>query len=200
MKKLFLLFAFIITVGFGWAQKSNEAKKILDKTASALNSKGGIKANFKLSGNMGNSNGTVAVKGSKFTAATSQAIIWYDGKTQWTYMKKNEEVNVSTPTAAQQQAINPYKFIYLYKSGYKLELKTVGTNWQIHMTSQNGSNKLKELYVTINKNYQLKEVKMRQNGGWTTISVSNIRKASLSDSDFRFNSKEYPNAEIVDLR
>ena len=30
-------------------------------------------------------------------------------------MKKNQEVNISTPTEAQQQSMNPYKFINIYK-------------------------------------------------------------------------------------
>ncbi len=32
--------------------------------------------------------------------ARPQAIVWYNGKTQWTYMKKTNEVNVSNPTQA----------------------------------------------------------------------------------------------------
>lgn len=200
MKRLILFMALIITVSFGWAQKANEAKTILDKTAQKLNAKGGVKASFKLSGKMGSASGTIAVKGSKFHASTPSSVVWYDGKTQWTYMKNNEEVNVSTPTEAQQQAINPYKFIYLYKSGYTLGLSTVGANWQVHLTATNKSRALKELYITVDKNYQLKQVKMRQQSGWTTISVSNIQKSNLSDSYFRFSSKDYPNAEVIDLR
>lgn len=200
MKRFILFIAFIITVSLGWSQKGNNAKTILDKTAKALTSGSGVKANFKINGKMGYYSGSISVKGNKFTASTGNAIVWYDGKTQWTYMKKSQEVNISNPTEAQQQAINPYKFINLYKSGYKLELKTVGSDWEIHMTSQSGSRQIRELYVTVNKKYQLKQVKMKQNGGWTTISVSNIQKTSIPDSHFRFNSKDYPNAEVVDLR
>ena len=58
----------------------------------------------------------------------------------------------------------------------------------------------KEMYVTVSKSYQIQTDKMRQSSGWTTIRVSNFRKVNLSDSHFRFNSKEYPNAEVIDLR
>lgn len=200
MKRFSLLFlALVLAVG-GFAQNATEARKILDKTAAAIGNKGGASANFTMSGKYGNASGTIAIKGKKFNARTSEAIVWYDGKTQWTYMKKNQEVNVSTPTEAQQQSMNPYTFINIYKNGFKLGMKTVSGGWQVHLTATNTKRSIKEMYITVDKNYYPKTVKMRQQNGWTTINVSNFKAKSLSDATFRFNSKEYPQAEIIDLR
>ncbi len=193
-----MFFAVCIFVCNG--QTAKEARKILDKTAAIMSAKSGAKADFRMSGKYGNVSGNVAIKGNKFNAYTPASIVWYDGKTQWTYMKKTQEVNVSNPTEAQQQSLNPYKFIYIYKNGYTLSSKSVNGGWQVHLTAQNKKRTIKEMYVTVDKNYQLKQVKMRQSNGWSTIDVSNFRKANLSDSAFRFNSKEYPNAEVIDLR
>ena len=74
------------------------AKQVLDKTASIVAAKSGAKATFSIKGNQMNASGTIAIKGKKFQATTPQATIWFDGKTQWTYLKKNEEVNVANPT------------------------------------------------------------------------------------------------------
>lgn len=197
-KRLFFVLAFVLVACTGMFGQS--ARQILDKTAKVLSSGSGVKANFNMSGKLGKSGGTVAIKGNKFNAYTPQAVVWYDGKTQWTYMKHSGEVNVSTPTEAQQQALNPYKFIYIYKNGYNLSSKKSGNGWQVHLVAQNQKRTIKEMYVTVSSNYQLRQVKMRQSGGWTTINVSGFRKATLSDSQFRFNSREYPNAEIIDLR
>ena len=198
MKRFLAIMAIMLSVGT--TALAQTAQQILDRTATNLSAKGGARANFKMSGKFGNASGSIAVKGNKFNAYTPMSIVWYDGKTQWTYMKKSQEVNVSTPTEAQQQAINPYKFIYIYKNGYKLTSKAVGGGWEVHLVAQNQKRSIKEMYVTVDKNYTLKKVRMRQAGGWTTISVSSFRKASLPDSQFRFNSKEYPNAEVIDLR
>lgn len=198
MKRLLFALAFVATAYTGAFAQS--ARQILDKTANVIGSRSGVKANFKMSGRLGKSSGTVATKGNKFNAYTPQAVVWYDGKTQWTYMKHSGEVNVSTPTEAQQQALNPYKFIYIYKNGYNLSAKKSGSGWQVHLVAQNQKRTIKEMYVTVSSSYQLSQVKMRQSGGWTTINVSGFRKATLSDSQFRFNSREYPNAEIIDLR
>lgn len=200
MKKLLLVFSFLVVVAFSWGQNANEARKILDKTALKLSNKGGVRANFKMSGRLGNTNGSVAIKGNKFYASTSAAMVWYDGKTQWTYLKRTHEVNVSTPTEAQQQSMNPYKFLSIYKKGYKLELKSLSSGWKVHLTANNKSRSIKEMYVEITKSYMLKSVKMRQSSGWSTITISGFKNASLSDSQFRFNSKDFPDAEIIDLR
>lgn len=200
MKKILLFMVFTVCVCAAWGQTARQARQILDKTAATMSGKGGARANFKMSGKYGNASGSVAIKGNKFNAYTPASIVWYDGKTQWTYMKKTQEVNVSNPTEAQQQSLNPYKFIYIYKNGYTLSSKKVGSGWQVHLNAQNQKRTIKEMYVTVDKNYQLKQVKMRQANGWSTINVSNFRKANLSASSFRFNSKEYPNAEVIDLR
>ena len=200
MKKLSLGFMLMLMSISTYAQNAAQARKILDKTAAVIGRKGGASANFTVSGKYGNSSGTISIKGNKFNARTPQAVVWFDGKTQWTYMKKSQEVNISTPTEAQQQSMNPYKFINIYKNGFKLGVKNVSGGWQVHLYATNQKRTIKEMYVTIGKNYYPKTIKMRQSNGWTTINVSNFKPKNLSDSMFRFNAKDYPHAEVIDLR
>lgn len=200
MKKLSLVFiALLAAIGI-YAQNAAQARKILDKTAAVIGRKGGASANFSISGKYGALSGTISIKGNKFNARTPQAIIWYDGKTQWTYMKNSQEVNISTPTEAQQQSMNPYKFINIYKNGFKLGMKNVSGGWQIHLYATNQKRTIKEMYITISKNYLPQTIKMRQSNGWSTIKVSNFKAKNLSDATFKFNAKDYPHAEIIDLR
>ena len=202
MKKSFiitLLLALVSTLSFG--QNASQARSILDKAASVIGRKGGATANFSISGKYGNSSGTIAIKGNKFRATTPDAIVWYDGKTEWTYIKKNEEVNVSTPTEAQQQAMNPYKFITIYKNGFNLSMTSTASDHNIHLVAQNHSRTIKEMYIIVDKRTNLpKQVKMRQQNGWSTINISNFKAVNQSDATFRFNSKDFPHAEVIDLR
>ena len=190
-----MLVAALLAVG-GYAQT---AKSVLDKAAATITAPQGVKANFKMSATSGSTSGTI--KGKKFYATTPQATVWFDGKTQWTYMKNNDEVNVSNPTEAQLQAINPYNFINLYKRGYNYTINTAGKDYVVHLLANSGERKIKELFVTVDKkNYQPKQVKMLQGKKWTTFDISNIKKEKLADGQFRFNSKDFPKAEIIDLR
>ena len=57
------------------------------------------------------------------------------------------------------------------------------------------------MYITVNQKTSVpSQIRMRQKSGWTTIDIRNFQKKNLSDAVFRFNSKDYPNAEVIDLR
>ena len=201
MKRLFLaIFVSLLTLTTN-AQNAAQAKKILDKTAAVVGSKGGASANFAMTGGKyGNASGTIAIKGNKFHARTADAMIWFNGTTQWTYMKKSNEVNVSTPTQAQQMRMNPYTFIHIYQSGYTLGMTQKNGTYNVHLTAQNKQRTIQEMYITVGKNYQPQQVKMRQGKVWTTINITNFKAAKQNDATFSFNSKDFPTAEVIDLR
>ena len=96
MKKHFaLIMMLLLCVGV----HAESAKRILDKAAATVSNPGGVRAHFQMiSKQFGNTNGEIAIKGKKFHATTAQATIWFDGKTQWTFVPENEEVNVTEPT------------------------------------------------------------------------------------------------------
>lgn len=202
MKKIVLICFMSLFTMFTWAQTANEAKKVLDKTASVVGRKGGASASFKVSSTKyGNTSGTISIKGNKFHAKTPQAIVWFDGKTQWTYMNSTEEVNIISPNEAQQAAMNPYQFINLYKSGFDMSMKTVSGYYQVHLTAQNKKRSVQEMYININKKtYIPSQVKMRQGSSWTTIDISNFKASNQPNSLFTFNAKDFPKAEVIDLR
>ena len=174
MKKI-LAIAFAAMMSLGTMAQT--AQQVLDKTAAVIGNKKGATANFKLSSpKYGSASGTITIKGNKFNARTPEAIVWYNGKTQWTYMKKTNEVNVSNPTQAKQMSMNPYTFIHIYKTGYKSTLKTVGSNYQVHLVANNQKRSVAEMYITINKNTHVpSQVKMRQGSTWSTINISGFK-------------------------
>ena len=195
-----ILLAFMAVLSFGAFAQT--AQQVLDKTAKVIGNKSGASANFSMSSpKYGSASGTIAIKGNKFNARTAQAMVWYDGKTQWTYMKKTNEVNVSNPTQAQQMSMNPYTFINIYKTGYTPTMKTIGSNYKVRLVAQNKKRTVQELILTIDKkSYIPSQIKMRQGNTWSTITVSNFKAKSISNSTFVFNGKDFPKAEIVDLR
>lgn len=201
MKKILAIAMIAMLAISANAQNTTQAKRILDKAAAIVGRKGGASANFTMkSGKYGSASGTVAIKGNKFHARTSQAMIWFNGKTQWTYLKKSNEVNVSTPTQAQQMSMNPYTFIYVYKTGYNMAMQNVSNGYRIHLTALNQKRTIQEMYVTIGKNYLPRQIRMRQGGTWTTINISDFKAKNQSDATFTFRSKDFPSAEVIDLR
>jgi len=199
MKKIgFVITLLMLCTGI----QAESAKSILDKAAAVVSNPSGVKAHFQMiSKQFGSTNGEIAVKGNKFHATTPDATIWFDGKTQWTYMKGNDEVNVSNPSEAELQVINPYNFINIYKKGFKLSSKTVGNSYEVHLKPTDKSRKIQEMYIIVDKNtYHPTHVKMLRKDKWSVIIISQLKASNLSDAMFQFNAKDFPQAEIIDLR
>ena len=115
-------------------------------------------------------------------------------------MRSTNEVNISTPTEAQRFSMNPYTLLTMYRQGYSLSMTDKGNAYVVHMKALDARRSVSEVYVTVSRNYQLQGVRMKQNGKWTTITVTGIQRRNLSDAIFTFNRKSHPSAEIIDLR
>ena len=134
-------------------------------------------------------------------------ITWYNGETQWSYVKANEEVNVSVPTAEEQQNINPYAFLDIYKKGYNYSIKETTLRgkpcYEVTLKAQRKNNNLRTLIIDIEKStYAPLCIRMQQNNQtWVRISVlSYTGNRQFKPEYFEFNHKDYPQAEIIDLR
>ena len=200
-KCLLMAFAMLTTTGL-FAQSNKQAINILDKTASIIGHKGGASADFTFqNAKVGTTSGSIAIKGNRFNATTPAATVWFDGKTQWTYMQKTQEVNITTPTQAQQMQMNPYTFTHIYKTGYTTTMTTSGQSYEIHLVAHNKKRTIQEMYITVDKKmYVPSRIKMRQNSTWSTITVSNFKAKNQPNSLFTFNQKDFPQAEVIDLR
>ena len=199
MKKILI---FIMGLMMAGGASAESAKSILDKAAATVSNPNGVQAKFEMHNKQfGDTSGSISIKGKKFHASTPQAIIWFDGKTQWTYMKQNDEVNVRNPSEAELQAINPYNFINIYKKGFKLSAKEVNNSYEVHLKATDKKRKIQEMYIIVDQNsYRPTHIKMQQNGKWSVLIISGLKATNLSDGLFQFNAKDFPQAEIIDLR
>jgi outer membrane lipoprotein-sorting protein len=213
MKKLlFLLLMACVTVP-SIAQKDNNAKSILDRTYAAFKDAGGIKAKFSVRSykggkTLGASKGSIQLKGTKFLLKTNESTIWFDGKTQWNYVYKNQEVNVSNPTTAELQNINPYYILSIYQRGfnYKMgpESKFGGKSAnQIILSAQSSKNSISNIviYVSTANDEPLSISITRKDGTKNDLKISGYQiNQNFSDAMFTFNKKKYSKVEVVDLR
>jgi outer membrane lipoprotein-sorting protein len=198
MKKIVLTMTLLLATAASYSQT---ATQVLDKAAQKLTIKTGVSANFKATTTQGTISGTIAVKGNKFMATTQHTKVWFDGKTQWTYLTRNDEVNISNPKESELQSLNPYNFLTMYKKGYKSTMSKNGTSYVVHLTADSKAKKVQEMFITVDsKSYALSQVKMLQGKKWITFDVSNLKQEALADAMFSFNAKDFPSAEVIDLR
>lgn len=177
--------------------QAQDAKATMDKAAKML-SGSSVSASYKATGQI-NESGTIAIKGKKFCAKGSKATVWFDGKTQWTYMKSTGEVSITNHNPKKPTVVNPYTFINIYKNGYDLSQKKVAAGTEVYMKAT-GKQVFSEIYVTLNAKLQPVQIRFKNSKGWSTVSITNYQTKKLPDSTFQFNKKDYPEAEVVDLR
>lgn len=195
-------------------QQQSQAKAVLDKTAEAFRKAGGVKADFivKTVTNglaEGGESGTIQLKGEKFVLKTSDMVTWFDGKTQWSYVAKNDEVNVSNPTQEELQQINPYTFLYIYQKGFFYKLGAAKTFrgkavWEVILTAKDRKQELERITLYVTKDaYEPLYILLQQRGQQTRseITVTNyLTHQNYADTVFTFDRKQYPSAEVIDLR
>ena len=179
MKKIISLLLLTLTLGTLQAQNDSRAKEVLDKALATFNRKGGAEIAFTSSGTQGLS-GTICVKGNKFFLQTARMTTWYDGKTQWTYLKDSYKKGYSYRYGGLSG--NQHKIVLTPGKGQKSDLKSI-TLW-----IKNASYTPAKVLIT------------DRNGQSTTIQVTRYTPKSFPESTFRFNAQAYPQAEIIDLR
>jgi outer membrane lipoprotein-sorting protein len=200
MKKLLLLFTCFFALLTSNAQDNRIAEKILDKVSVFLSNPEGVRIDFT-----GSENGYLIMKGEKFYLNIQSIQSWYDGKTQWSYLTDNEEVNISSPTKEEIQAISPYHLLKRYKSDYtyiyigqsKRKGKLVH---EINLTSKSDiindikliiSDDNKPVAILFYRNYKL----------MSEVNITSLQTDSkINDKQFRFDKTKYPQVEIIDLR
>lgn len=209
MKKTFIILCAFCLATVAHAQDNGE--KILDQSASKIKKSGNIKASFTATTfdgleEQGSISGTMLLQDKKFQMNTPEMVVWYDGKTQWSYMAENDEVNVSEPTRKELQVINPYAFIDLYKKGYNISMRQTTLRnqpiYEVHLVANRTDLATREIYIDVSKeNFIPLCIRARQGQEWHRISIHSFEgKQKFSENDFKFQKDKYPTAEIVDLR
>lgn len=210
MKRLFINIFCLFLCSNIFAQS---AEDILKKTESVFQKDGGITASFQiLIQNKNNpaekSDGTLKMRGNNFTIETPDIKVWFDGKNQWTQLSNSNEVNLTAPTDNELDAMNPSVLFNLYKNGYKAskesDAKIQGKDYyQIRLIPAKTKSSIKSIRVLVGKdNYRIKQILMESaNTTKNTITINKyLPNQTFTDNDFKFNTKQYPDLEIIDLR
>lgn len=200
MKKIVFVLVSLFVALFAEAQN---ATQLLDRSASALRSAGNVKIGFIMEVDGGASTGYIKLQRQKFVINMGGSITWFDGKTMWTYIKANEEVNVTTPTADAVAKMNPYTFLSFYKKGYTAKMgKSTAKEHEVVLTGKSGS-PFKKVVLRINKSTRYPSVitMTSSKDAVTTIRCNSfLKNQKYSVSTFQFNKKNYPDVEVIDLR
>jgi outer membrane lipoprotein-sorting protein len=208
MKKIVVMLIVCLGAGgFTYAQTDAKAKAILAQVSKKYKTYDVVKADFVLT--MENQQATLYVKAkaNKYKIAMSDQDLISDGKTQWTYLKENKEVQV-TGVDNSSNALNPAKIFTIYEQGFKYlytgESKVGGKVYQmIDLSPTDPKSSYFKIRLSIDKNAkQIANAIIFENGGnkYTYAIKSLVPNVKVAESTFSFDAKKYPGVEVVDLR
>jgi len=216
MKKIILLFTIAAGCVFSArAQKDAEAKAILAQVSQKYRSYDVVKADFGFTIENPQAKaketqqGTLYVqsKTNKYKVVLTNQEMISDGKTLWTYLKEEKEVQV-TNVDHSADALNPAKIFTIYETGYKYiyngEQKSGGKTYQvIDLTPIDISKTIFKIRLNIDKG--TKQIASAQifekNGNKYSYAIKSIvPNAKVPVDTFLFNAKKFPGVEVVDLR
>jgi len=217
----FLLFTSTVTAAF--AQKDAQAKLILNDVSRKYKTYDVIKTNFIYTLESPQANiketqtGTLIAKSktNKFkvtlytqgkTPVIAQELI-SDGKQQWTYLKKDNEVQLNN-VAATDDALNPAHIFTIYEKGFKYvytgEEKAGGVTCQvIDMAPTDIKKPFFKVRLMIDKAKKqiYSALIFDKNGNKYTYTLQSFSpNFKVPEATFAFDVKAHPGVEVVDLR
>lgn len=226
MRKLFVCFVFVsaaVSSAFAQQDKDAAAKKILAQVSAKYRAYDVIKTDFSFiyedrqAGTKDTQTGTLISrsKSNKFRvtiydqadkAVVGQEII-SDGKSQWTYNKKDKEVELSEADHS-GEGFNPAQLFTIYEKGYKYvyngDEKVDGKMCQvIDLTPEDSNKQFFKVRLSIDKiKKQIYSVVVFDKNGsrYTYVIRTFTPNVKVPESTFTFDKKDHPGVEVVDLR
>jgi outer membrane lipoprotein-sorting protein len=225
MKKLFVLSILSLLTTYTFAQKDAAAKAILNKVSEKYSTYDVVKTDFDFTldnqqaGVKETQSGTLIAKsksnkfkvsifspGSSAKTDIAQEII-SDGKTQWTYLKKDNEVQISNVDNS-GEGLNPAQVFTIYEHGYKYiyngESKIGGKIYQeIDLTPEDIKKSFFKVRLEIDKvKKQIHSALIfDKNGNRYTYTLREfVPNIQVPDNTFTFDPKMHKGVEVVDLR
>lgn len=214
---------FLIGINCAFAQKDTQAKTILAQLSSKYRSYNVVKTDFTFvldnphAGAKETQNGTLTAnsKNGKFkvtmfnpgSKTEVEQEIMSDGKTQWTYLKDDKEVQVNNASKTDDE-LNPARLFTMYEHGYKYlytgDQKVNGRLCQvIDLSPENSDKTFFKIRLMIDKaRKQLYSALLFDKGGnrYTYTLNTFTPNVQVPETLFAFDAKAHPGVEVVDLR
>lgn len=205
---LFCVTLLLANIQMAQAQNGTAA---LDKVVEKFRRSGDLSAAFTLTvynalnEPVDKQSGTIKLSGDKFYWTTPAMTVWYNGQLQWAYVKATEEVNLTEPTPAEIASINPYTLITTYKQNFNVKaLKAKNSQQRVtELTPKKKGTQIDRVVLTVNastwtpQSFQI----YYSDRTHSTIVLSRLATGqNFPDATFVFNKKQYPKAEVIDLR
>jgi outer membrane lipoprotein-sorting protein len=203
---------FLFSIAGVQAQSKKQAEKLLESVIGKIASYKNFEA--ELSYTMVNTEmnidekktGKIFVSGDKYRIEMSGQIIISDGKTLWTYLEDSQEVMVSN-LEDNDESISPTKILTSYNKDYDArfdkDANYKNSNLKLIILKPSKGKNFEKMSVLVNEKKMMLEnfSVYDQNGNVFTYHIIDLKpNVKLPADTFTFDTKKYPDVEVVDMR
>lgn len=199
MKKT-LIFILLIIAGSVGVLSARTAAEMLKDASAQLTSSPSVVVNFTMTTDSGPLHGTLTMSRNRYVLKSGGFAVWFDGTTQWVYSSTTNEVSITTPDSEELMESNPFMLLTEYATRYSLTKK--GENTVVLTPKTKQSDGVASGTVVLGKNDRPVKLTVNfSNGSRLVADITAIKAGTdLPATTFRYDTKTYPGAEIIDLR
>lgn len=196
---ILLLLSFLLSA---FAAESGD--DLLSRAAANISRSKSLTARFSLSSAEGTATGSILLAGDKFRMISPDMSVWYDGRTQWTYSQAAGECNVTEPTPDELAQINPFAVINAFRRNYNVSVASrTKSAVTLNLAAKSKKAQIKSVRLTLNAStlYPSAITLTDRRGKQVKITVSSVKAGgAVSQNIFKYNPRQYPGVEVIDLR
>ncbi len=190
-------------------QSDPEARKILVKLRDKYKTTRGLKMDYVLTIEGGDTKeiqqGKIFQKGDKFRVTNQGNEMISDGKTVWTYIKRQNEVQITDFEASPDEVMSPSQM---------MDFATIDKKYIYAITNQDAEADYIE-FKPLSRDSEYSKMRMKvlktkaevehikifmKDGSRYTLDIKKIEVSDVSDSQFAFDKTKYPGVRETDLR
>lgn len=177
----------------------------LAPTIEKLKKSPSLSVKFYYDAEQGKYPGSMVVSGNKYSFTAGNYMVWFDGKTMWTYLKNSREVTITEPTEEELLQSNPFEILAHSNTHYNIKRLTDRSDGLTRVSlTPKGTNDagITRATVILSKENWPKKITLEfASGGTMVFEISSITEGrSLPISTFKYDGKKNPASETIDLR
>jgi outer membrane lipoprotein-sorting protein len=215
MKKNLLIIGLLLLSVAGFSQTDAAAITLLDEVAAKADKYTSLKIDFNMfvenlqTKKRDTHTGSASYKAGFYKLDIMGQVVYSDGKTNWTYLKDAEEINITDNADNQAAMMNPKTLLKDYKTNFKV--KYVAEKFEANrplveidmIPKVIEGKKYTKITVKVDKTKkQIYSVRyVGKDGVSYLIEISKfVENPAITDAEIKYSSGLYPGAEVIDMR
>lgn len=191
------------------AQNVAGANALLDRAVARIKADAAVQMDYSYSvyddeGNLSyRDKGIMKLDDGRYALLMDNMKVWCNGKVQWSYMKDVDEIYITDADSEEAENLSPLYIMEKYRTGYTVSLKERDSLAMVTFLSKDSGEEVDKLELFIDEKTErlAKMFIYMQEQGRVEVFLDNYKaKCSFAKKSYECPVKEFPTAEVIDMR